>query len=95
VIVTDHDVRDLLLSVPRSSFRMPRQPRGTVAVLRSRVIEAGGDVEAVEAWVTAHGGYADRTDPIPSQAIRPGSLTSRETPAEVFYVMPADALAAD
>jgi hypothetical protein len=88
--VTDDEIQDLLAAVQPSAF-IDRTP-GTVALLRSRVEEAGGDPDAVARWVEARGGRVDRTLPY-----RRGGHGPRYGPklseAEQFYVVPAEALA--
>lgn len=88
--MTDEQIRALLTSVQPSPF-VDRTP-GTVAVLRSRVEEAGGDHEAVARWVEAKGGRVDRTLPyrLRGQGSRYGFKSSD---AAEFYVVPLDALA--
>ncbi len=88
--VSGDPIRALLASVQPSGF-IDRTP-GTVAVLRSRVEEAGGDPDAVAEWVKAHGGHVDRT-----QSYRRGGVGERyggkETYGKEFYVVPTEALA--
>ena len=87
--MTEDEIRELLTSVQPSPF-VDRTP-GTVALLRSRVEEAGGDPEAVARWVEAHGGRVDRTLPYREggQGARYGKKAS---PAKEFYVVPTEAL---
>ncbi len=87
--MTDDEIRVLLASVQPSPF-IDRTP-GTVALLRSRVEEAGGDRDAVARWVEAHGGRVDKTLPYRKQGRGPrygGKLTEPEE----FYVVPVEAL---
>ncbi len=88
--MNDDEIRALLTSVERSRW-IDRTP-GTVAILRSRVEEAGGDPDAVAEWVRARGGHVDRT-----QAYRRKGEGARygqkETPGKEFYVVPTEALA--
>lgn len=88
--VTEEQIRGLLASVEPSPF-IDRTP-GTVALLRSRVEEAGGDPEAVARWVEAKGGRVDRTlgFQLPAKGQTPGHKLSR---AQFFYVVPTEALA--
>lgn len=88
--MTEDEIRALLATVQPSSF-IDRTP-GTVAVLRSRVEEAGGDPDAVARWVDAHGGRVDRTLPYRRQGRGP-RYGGKESPAEEFYVVPTEALA--
>jgi len=88
--VTDNEIRELLSSAKPSAF-IDRTP-GTVAVLRSRVEEAGGDPDSVARWVEAQGGRVDRTQPfrLPAQGPNFGRKISD---GEAFYVVPTEALA--
>ncbi len=64
----------------------------TVAILRSRVEEAGGDPDAVSEWVKAHGGRVDRTPAYYRQGLGPRPR-QQESPGKEFYVVPTEALA--
>ena len=59
--VNDDEIRALLASVQPS--RWIDRTADTVAILRSRVEEAGGDPDAVAEWVKARGGQVARTPP--------------------------------
>ena len=87
--MTDDPIRTLLASIPPQPFWVPK---GQTAILEEKVIEAGGDRDAVERWVEAHGGRLDRTVPVGHR-----SVLSREPVPDVqrFFVVPDDALAAD
>ncbi len=88
--MNDDPIRALLASVPPAGF-IDRTP-GTVALLRSRVEEAGGDPDAVAQWVKAHGGRVDRT----ARYLRAGlgaRPRQQESAGEEFYVVPTEALA--
>ena len=87
--VTEKNIRKLLSSVQPSPF-IDRTP-GTVAVLRSRVEEAGADPDAVARWVEEKGGRVDRTQPsfVSGHGPRCGQKTSE---AKDFYVVPLEAL---
>ena len=87
--MNEDEIRALLGSVRPSAF-IDRTP-GTVALLRSRVEEAGGDPDAVARWVEARGGRVDRTLPYRQQGHgkRYGHKLSE---AEEFYVVPVEAL---
>jgi hypothetical protein len=82
--VDDEAIRTLLARLPRSGL-IPTEP-GMVAVLRSRVIEAGGDAETVTAWVERQGGYSDKTLP------KARGKFSGVEPDQPFYAIPRDAL---
>ena len=88
-LMTEDEIRALLASVQPSAF-IDRTP-GTVALLRSRVEEAGGDPDAVARWVEARGGRVDRTLPYRQQGHgeRYGPKLSE---AKEFYVVPVEAL---
>ncbi len=87
--MTDDEIRALLASVQPSPF-LDRTP-GTVALLRSRVEEAGGDPAAVGEWVEANGGWVDRTLPYRLKGCGPRYGQKVSEPEE-FYVVPLDAL---
>ena len=80
----DEAIRTLLARLPRSGM-IPTE-HGMVAILRSRVVEAGGDAEAVAAWVEREGGYSDRTLPKSK-----GTFSGVE-PDQPFYAVPREAL---
>jgi hypothetical protein len=84
-------IRDLLASLPRASFSPC--PPGHVAFVHARVEEAGGDHEAVAAWVVRVGGYVG-TERIPGRGSQGGVTVEmlREAPGKVFYVVPEAAL---
>ncbi|MCA1708643.1 MAG: hypothetical protein LC808_37320 [Actinobacteria bacterium] len=87
--MNDDKMRALLTAVQPSGW-IDRTP-DTVAILRSRVEEAGGDPDAVFEWVRAHGGHVDRTQ----SYRRRGSgarCGQRESSGEEFYVVPTKAL---
>jgi len=88
--VTDNEIRELLSSAKPSAF-IDRTP-GTVAVLRSRVEEAGGDPDSVARWVEAQGGRVDRTQPFRMAAQGP-NFGRKISDGEAFYVVPTEALA--
>ena len=87
--MTEDEIRALLTGVPPSPF-IDRTP-GTVALLRSRVEEAGGDADAVARWVEARGGRVDKTLPYRRQGKGP-RYGPKITEAEEFYVVPVEAL---
>jgi hypothetical protein len=87
--MSDEDIRGVLKSVQPSPF-IDRTP-GTVALLRSRVEEAGGDPEAVARWVEGNGGRVDRTLPYRRGGRGPRYGPKLTEPQE-FYVVPVEAL---
>jgi hypothetical protein len=88
--VHDDPIRALLASVQPSGF-IDRTP-GTVALLRSRVEEAGGDPDAVAQWVRAHGGHVDRAPAYRRKGMG-ARYRTQESSGEEFYVVPTEALA--
>ncbi|MGI8623369.1 MAG: hypothetical protein ACR2NB_07755 [Solirubrobacteraceae bacterium] len=90
--MNDDKIRALLTSVPPSGW-IDRTP-GTVAILRSRVEEAGGDPDAVSWWVRAHGGRVDRTPAYYRRGFGPRNRL-QETAGREFYVVPTEALTAE
>ncbi len=84
--MTDDGIRTLLQEVPKKTFWAPA---GHVAILEEAVIEAGGDPEAVEAWVEAHGGRLDRTVPAARRSVF-SQLPVDDS--QRFYILPEDAL---
>ena len=86
--MSDDPIRELLAAIPPQPFWAPK---GQTVILRDAVIEAGGDPDAVEAWVEARGGRLDRTVPV---GLR--SVLSRQVVPDVqyFYLVPDEALAA-
>lgn len=83
----DDSIRELLASIPPQPFWAPK---GQTAILEERLIEAGADLAAVEAWVEAHGGRRDRTVPVQYR-----SVISRLAVPDVqfFFLVPDEALA--
>lgn len=80
-------IRKLLTGVQPSLFM--GNPTGTVAIMEAKVVAAGGDPEAVLAWVREHGGYPDK-----SFSIQKRNHLSPKQPesSKVFYVIPEDEL---
>jgi hypothetical protein len=86
--VTDDPIRNLLAGIDISSLVRTRP--GCVAILRSRVEAAGGNHDAVLAWVEDHGGYLDRTKPITRKSL--GPRYGEQIPGEDFYAVPREAI---
>jgi hypothetical protein len=85
------DLRALLAALPVANMLLT--PPGRVAILRARAEEAGADMEALDSWVTEHGGRVRRGPPSQSSGLRAGRVTSRTEPGEAYYIVPASALA--
>ena len=88
--MTDKKIRSVLSSLQPSPF-IDRTP-GTVALLRSKVEDAGADPDAVARWVEAKGGRVDHTQSyfVAGHHQRCGQKVSE---AKEFYVVPTEALA--
>lgn len=87
--MNDDEIQALLTSVEPSRW-IDRTP-DTVAILRRRVEEAGGDPDTVAEWVVAHGGHVDRTPPYWRKGLGP-RYRQKESSGEEFYVVPTAAL---
>jgi hypothetical protein len=66
-------------------------PAGTVVIMESKVVDAGGDPDAVLEWVREHGGYPDRSFATSTRRGRGPTLKPREA-SKPYYVIPEDAL---
>jgi hypothetical protein len=93
--VADDRIRALLASMPPAS--LVSKPPGTVAIAETMITphveEAGLDLEAVRAWITAHDGRIVRPPPVQSQGLRAGRRVARTVPADPYYLIPIQALA--
>ncbi|MDP2711607.1 MAG: hypothetical protein Q8O56_10345 [Solirubrobacteraceae bacterium] len=85
----DDAIRTLLAGLPTAPFIW--SPEGTVIVMEEKVVEAGGDPDAVAAWVQANGGDLDRT--LPVVATRRGVTAIPKPKGKRYYVVPETALA--
>lgn len=85
----DDDIRALLASLIPAPFIW--SPTGTVVIMEEHIVEAGGDVAAVIAWVEANGGERDRT--LPVVATRRGVTSVPKPKGKPYYVVPEEALA--
>ena len=57
---TDDDpIRELLAGLTPALFM--GNPTGTVVIMESKVVDAGGDPDEVLEWVREHGGYPDKS----------------------------------
>ncbi len=90
--MTEEDpIRDLLNSVAISPFQWT--PAGQVAIMQSKVVEAGGDPEAVGQWVEEHGGSIEKTSPMGARTAQ--TAYGAKPRGEYFYAVPEQALAKD
>ena len=80
----DDEIRQLLSDLPTAPFISSGD--GTVSIMEEKVVEAGGDPEAVAAWVEAHGGDLDRT--LPVVATRRGVTAIPKPKGKRCYVVP-------
>lgn len=87
--MTDDSIRKLLTTLTPAPFIWSKP--GTVVIMDNHVQEAGGDSEAVGAWVEARGGEIDRTLPI--VATRRGVTAIPKPVGKRYYVVPETALA--
>jgi hypothetical protein len=88
--MSDDEIRKLLSELPTAQFIW--SPKGTVIIMEEKVLEAGGDPEAVAAWVEAQGGDLDRT--LPVVATRRGVSAIPKPKGKRYYVVPESALGA-
>jgi hypothetical protein len=87
--MTDDDpIRTLLTGLTPAPFIWSRP--GTVVIMDNHVVEAGGDSDAVGAWVEAHGGEIDRT--LPVVATRRGVTSIPKPVGKRYYVVPQSLL---
>jgi hypothetical protein len=84
----DDAIRTLLAGLPTHPFIWAA--KGHVVIMEEKVLEAGGDPDAVAAWVQAHGGDLDRT--LPVVATRRGVTSIPKPTGKRYYVVPASAL---
>lgn len=80
----DDQVRKLLSELPTAPFIWSNP--GTVVIMEEKVVEAGGDPQAVAAWVEGHGGDLDRT--LPVVATRRGVTAIPKPKGKRYYVVP-------
>lgn len=84
---TKDPIAKLLAGIPPALFL--GNPAGTVAVMQDKVVDAGGDPDAVLEWVRAHGGYPDKSFGV---SARKGPSLRPKAPSKPYYVIPKDAL---
>ena len=85
----DDDLREMLAGLPPALFL--GNPKGTVAIMESKVIAAGWDPDDVLEWVREHGGYPDKSFATSTRVGRGPTLKPREA-SKRYYVIPEDAL---
>jgi len=66
-------------------------PSGTVAIMQSKIVDAGGDPDEVLVWVKEHGGQQDAMLSTSAQCRR-GFGPRPKHMTKPFYVIPEDAL---
>ena len=91
-MVTNHEddpIRELLAGLTPALFL--GNPKGTVAIMESKVVEAGGDPDEVLEWVRERGGYPDKSFATSTRVGRGPTLKPREA-SKRYYVIPEDAL---
>lgn len=86
--MTDDPIRTMLAGLTPAPFIWSRE--GTVVLMDNHVVEAGGDSDAVAAWVESHGGEIDRT--LPVVATRRGVTAIPKPVGKRYYVVPSSAL---
>jgi hypothetical protein len=64
-------------------------PSDTVAIMQDKVVDAGGDPDAVLEWVREHGGYPDKSFGVRA---RQGFDMRPKAASKHYYVIPEDAL---
>jgi hypothetical protein len=82
-------IAKLLAGITPSMFM--GNPEGTVVIMESKVIDAGGDPDEVLDWVRERGGYPDKSFATSTRRGRGPTLKPREAP-KPYYVVPQDAL---
>ena len=85
----DDPIRSLLAGITPALFM--GNPAGTVVLMESKVVEAGGDPDEVLEWVRTHGGYPDKSFAVSTRRGRGPTLKPREA-SKPYYVIPEDAL---
>jgi hypothetical protein len=80
-------IKALLAGIPPALFL--GNPTGTVAIMRDKVVDAGGDPDEVLAWVRAHRGYPDKSFGVRA---RQGFDLRPKAPSKHYFVVPEDEL---
>jgi hypothetical protein len=86
--MTDNQIRKLLAGLTPAPFIWSAD--GHVVIMQSHVEDAGGDADAVLAWVEQRGGHMDRT--LPVTATRRGVTSIPKPVGKKYYVVPEAAL---
>ena len=88
---SDAPTRELLAGISPQPFLWVE--KGCVPIMEDKVVEAGGDLDEVLAWVESVGGHVDRT--IPVAATRRGTSAVPKPVGRRYYVVPEAALSGD
>jgi hypothetical protein len=80
-------IRKLLAGLSPALFM--GNPAGTVVIMESKVVDAGGDPDEVLQWVRDHGGYPDKSFGVRA---RQGFDMRPKAASKHYYVIPEDAL---
>ena len=88
---SDDPIRALLAGIPPQPFIWVE--KGNVVIMEDKVVEAGGELNAVLAWVESVGGHPDRTIPVAST--RRGTSAVPKPVGRRYYVVPEAALGGD
>ncbi|CAN5164192.1 hypothetical protein BH20ACT16_BH20ACT16_05520 [soil metagenome] len=90
-MASDDSIRSLLAAIPPQPFIWC--DKGCVVIMEDKIIDAGGDLAAVLAWVESVGGHEDRT--IPVAGTRRGTTAVPKPVGRRYYVVPELALSGD
>jgi hypothetical protein len=90
-MASDDAIRELLASIAPQPFLWVE--KGCVPIMEDKVLEAGGDLDEVRAWVESVGGHRDRTIPVAST--RRGTSGVPKPVGRRYYVVPEAALSGD
>lgn len=90
-MASEDPIRNLLAGIAPQPFIWC--DKGCVVIMEDKIIEAGGDLAAVLAWVESVGGHEDRTMPVANT--RRGTTAVPKPVGRRYYVVPEVALAGD
>jgi hypothetical protein len=93
--MAEDSTRDFLAGLPQLKGFVRKPPTSVAisrAVISDEAEETDHDLEAVFAWIEAHGGRLVKPPPVQAQSLRGGRRTERTVPADAYYVIPAAAL---